>query len=89
MPIEQRINEFISAHQWGIKYPDKDYFEWHNRLTGSCYAGRMEFAAQHGLENLDGERTVEEFIALCRDSYGGKVIKALEQAYIENILGKG
>lgn len=83
MPEEERIAEFIKTHEWGKVYPDKDYFEWHHRLTGSCEMGRMEFARERGLESLDGSRTVEEFIKLCENSYGGSTIKKLKEAYKE------
>lgn len=36
----------------------------------------------HGL-SLEGESTVEEFIELTRNAYGGEVIRALEEAYGE------
>ncbi len=81
MPEEERIEEFVKAHKPNTIYPDKDFFDWHHRLTGSCEMGRMEFARSHGLEALDGSRTVEEFIALCENSYGGAVIKKLKEYY--------
>ena len=81
MPEEERIAEFVKAHDWGKVYPDKDFFDWHHRLTGSCEMGRMEFARSKGLESLEGSRTVEEFIALCESSYGGSIIKKLKEFY--------
>ena len=81
MPEEERIEEFVKAHKPKTVYPDKDFFDWHHRLTGSCEMGRMEFARAHGLEALDGSRTVEEFISLCENSYGGSIIKKLREYY--------
>ena len=81
MPEEERIAAFVEAHKPGKLYPDADYFEWHHRLTGSCDMGRMEFARAHGMEALDGRRTPEEFIVLCKDAYGGAVIRKLMPVY--------
>ena len=81
MPEDERIAAFVESHELGKEYPDSDYFEWHHRLTGSCEMGRMEFARERGLEKLDGKRTVEDFIRLCKDSYGGEIIRKLPDAY--------
>ena len=77
MPTEERIAEFWKCHKKGIKYPTKDFFEWHHKLTGSCLMGRQQFAKDHGVD-LDGEMTVEEFIKLTKNSFGGDIIKRLE-----------
>ncbi|MBQ7828023.1 MAG: hypothetical protein IJ386_07135, partial [Clostridia bacterium] len=83
MPEEERIEQFVEAHENGKVYPDKDFFDWHHRLTGSCELGRMTFAKNHGLEDLTGSRTVQEFIALCENDYGGSTIKKLKEYYPE------
>ena len=77
MPVEKRIAKFWTCHKRGIKYPTKDFFEWHHKLTGSCLMGRQQFAKDHGVD-LEGEMTVEEFIALTKNSFGGDIIKRLE-----------
>ena len=77
MPAEERIAEFWKCHKKGVKYPTKDFFEWHHKLTGSCLMGRQQFAKDHGVD-LDGEMTVEEFIELTKNSFGGDIIKKLE-----------
>ena len=81
MSEEERIEEFFKTFQWGINYPNEEFFIWHNRLTGSCEMGRRTFAADHGVD-LSGTMTVEAFIALTRDAYGGDIIKQLEQKYL-------
>ena len=83
MPLEDRIERFMSEHAWGVEYLDSDFFEWHHLLTGSCEMGRREFAAAHGLDKLEGKRTVESFIALTRNAYGGDVIRRLEEEYLK------
>ena len=81
MPEEERIASFIKEHPDKDKaYPNKDLFDWHNRLTGSCMAGRTAFVKDKGL-SLDGETTVTEFIRLTENAYGGSTIKALKKAY--------
>lgn len=78
MAVEKRIAEFWKYHKRGIKYPTKDFFEWHHKLTGSCLMGRQQFAKDHDVD-LEGEMTVEEFIALTKNSFGGDIIKRLEE----------
>lgn len=84
MPEEERIAEFVKAHEWGKQYPSVDYYGWHHRLTGSCDMGRSDFAKRHGYKLTDDELlTVEEFIKLTENSYGGSVIRKLREAYRE------
>lgn len=84
MPEEERIAEFVKTHEWGKQYPSVDYYEWHHRLTGSCDMGRSEFAKRHGYKLTNDELlTVEEFIKLTENSYGGSVIRKLREAYKE------
>ena len=77
MSVEKRIAAFWTCHKKGIKYPTKDFFEWHHKLTGSCLMGRQQFAKDHNVD-LDGEMTVEEFITLTKNAFGGDIIKRLE-----------
>ena len=82
MPLEERIGEFVKAHEWGKAYPSADYYGWHHKLTGSCEMGRSEFAAAHGYKlTADELLTVEEFIDLTKGSYGGDIIRRLREAY--------
>lgn len=78
MPAEERIAAFWACHKKGVKYPTKDFFEWHHKLTGSCFMGRQQFAKNHGVD-LDGEMMVEEFIALTKNAFGGDIIRKLEE----------
>ena len=81
MPEEERIAEFIKAHPDLEKaYPNEDLFIWHNKLTGSCLAGRKAFVKDRGL-TMEGETTVADFIKLTENAYGGSTIKALAKAY--------
>ena len=83
MPEEERIAAFVEAHPDKDKaYPNQDLFDWHNRLTGSCMAGRTAFIKDRGL-TLDGETTVTAFIELTKNAYGGHTIRELEKTYNE------
>lgn len=74
MPEDERIAKFTEAHSIHERYPNRDFFSWHHRLTGSCLQGRTAFAQDHGIE-LDGSMTTKEFLELTKDSYGGDVIR--------------
>lgn len=81
MPEAERITAFRREFPETDKpYPNKSLFEWHNRLTGSCLAGRRAFVQDHGL-SMDGETTVREFIRLTEDAYGGSTVRKLKKEY--------
>ena len=40
--------------------------------------GRQQFAKDHDV-NLEGEMTVEKFVTLTEDSFGGDIIRKLEE----------
>lgn len=77
MPEEDRIAEFWKCHEKGVKYPARDLYDWHHRLTGSCEMGRNTFAAEHGIDLNSDMFTVAEFVELCGKSYGGEIIRKL------------
>ena len=79
-PLEERIADF------NREFPDRDVkvdaarlFEWHHILTGSCLAGRKAFCEGRGLDYEHGHYTVNEFIRLTREAYGGEAIEKLEK----------
>ena len=81
MPEDERIAEFVKVYpEYRKPYPNRDLYDWHHRLTGSCEMGRNEFVSSNGL-NLDGETTVEDFVKLTRNSYGGSTIRKLPAQY--------
>lgn len=77
MPEGERIAAFWDEFKKGVKYPAKLFYDWHHRLTGSCEFGRNEFARQHGIDIENDEMTVEEFVDLTKNAYGGSIIKKL------------
>lgn len=79
MPEEDRIAEFWKCHEKGVKYPARDLYDWHHKLTGSCEMGRNTFAAEHGIDLNSDMFTVAEFVELCGKSYGGEIIRKLAE----------
>ena len=77
MPIEERIQAFLAECKPGIEYPAKEFYDWHHRLTGSCEMGRKAFAKEHGIDIEHGKMTLEAFLELTKNAYGGDVIKEI------------
>jgi len=75
MDIDSKIEEFIKLFGEG-KHSGHECFKWHGILTGSCELGRSEFVKEKGID-LDGKYTMEEFVAMVKDSYGDEIIKKL------------
>lgn len=84
MPEEKRIEAFLEAHGEDKKYPAQDLFDWHHRLTGSCMAGRKAFCMNHQIDLEHDSFTVDEFISLTKDDYGGSVIRNMAKKRREN-----
>ncbi len=74
--IEMFLKEFSDLTK---KYPAKDFYVWHNRLTGSCEMGRNSFVKNGGYDLENDTFTVQEFIEITKDAFGSYVIKLLEQ----------
>lgn len=80
MDEDEVIEKFLSEFKHGKKYKGTVFFDWHHYLTGSCLMGRESFVKNHGLD-LEAEYTVDEFISLCENDYGGEVIKHLKEVW--------
>lgn len=81
MEPDEKIEMFREKFNDGVKYPAREFWEWHHRLTGSCEFGRNAFVRDHGID-LDAEMyTVREFIDITKDAYGGEIIGRLEEYY--------
>ena len=61
------------------KYPARDFYVWHHRLTGSCEMGRNSFVKNGGYDLENDTFTVSEFIEITRNSYGGDIMRQLER----------
>ena len=77
MTIEERIKLFCNTFKKGEKYKGTQFFDWHNRLTGSCLFGRNQFVRNKGLD-LEATYTVDEFIKIVEFDFGSEIIKALK-----------
>ena len=80
MDTDETIECFLSTFEKEKKYPVKDFYEWHHYLTGSCEMGRRSFMRDRNI-TFDDMYTVDEFIALCEDSYGSETIKELKERW--------
>ena len=74
--IEEKIEMFNKQFNRFDKYIGEEFYKWHHILTGSCTAGRDNFVREN---NLDLKKTysVDEFIKITKNSYGGNIIKKL------------
>ena len=77
MEVEERIEMFLKEFEPNKKYKGSVFFDWHNKLTGSCEMGRKSFIRDNNL-SLDDEYTVDKFIAITENSYGSEIIKQLK-----------
>lgn len=77
---DDAIEKFLEHFKPNTLYKNREFFEWHNFLTGSCRIGRENFCANHGID-MDGESTPEYFIELTKGAYGGETIRKLEKHY--------
>ena len=83
MDTDETIDMFLEEFKPGIKYPAKDFYVWHNRLTGSCEMGRNHFVSTHNIDLENGLYTVEEFITITENDFGGNIIKKLKEKMAE------
>jgi hypothetical protein len=79
MPEEEQIEMFWKEFKRGVKYSATKFFDWHQRLTGSCEMGRKQFVKEHDIDLETDKYTVAEFIELTKESYGGNIIKKLKE----------
>ena len=76
---EERIEAFKKQFpDFSASVSAKELFHWHHVLTGSCKQGRMAFCQSKGIDIENDFFTINEFVELTKDSYGGEVIKRLK-----------
>ena len=77
MPIEERIEKFIEVFgSLDSEHTGKEFYDWHNILTGSCRMGRDKFCKENGID-LEKKYSVRHFLNITKNSYGGDVIKRI------------
>ena len=80
-PIEERIHDTVKKYPDPLRLiPNSELFSLHNVLTGSCEFGRKRFCERHGI-SLDCSMTMDQFISLTINDFGGNNIKLLAEAY--------
>lgn len=76
--IEERIDLFLNEFSLNKRYSGHKFYNWHNKLTGSCKMGRDAFVKDNDID-LDKTFTVSEFITIVERSYGDNIIKQLKE----------
>ena len=78
---EERIDKFLQEYpNKNKKYSGREFFNWHHLLTGSCEMGRKQFCKDNNID-IDAEYTPMEFLNICKDAYGGDIIKQVIKRY--------
>lgn len=80
MDTKEAIEEFRKKFKDGRKYKGTTFFKWHHNLTGSCLMGRESFVKNNEID-LNKMYSVQEFIKLTENDFGGSVIRELKQYY--------
>ena len=77
MPIEERIDKFIEVFgSLDSEHTGKEFYDWHNILTGSCRMGRDKFCEDNNID-LTKKYSVRYFLNITKNSYGGDIIKKI------------
>lgn len=75
---EERLEAFKEHFKdFSQLYPAKELFHWHRILTGSCKQGREAFCRSHGIDLEKDFFTIDQFVRMTKDSYGGDIVKKL------------
>ena len=78
---EERIESFKNHFSdFSASVSAKELFYWHHVLTGSCKQGRLSFCKSKGIDIENDFFTINEFIEITKDSYGGDIIKKLKDS---------
>ncbi len=79
LPTEERIKKFKEKFKdFTEKFKAVEFYDWHFFLTGSCEMGRNSFVKNNGIDLENDLLTVNEFIQLTKNSYGGETINLLK-----------
>ena len=81
MPVGERIKKFVEIFgSLDSEHKGKDFYDWHNILTGSCRMGRDAFCKAHNID-LEKMYTVRYFLEITKESYGRDVINQVCEFY--------
>ena len=78
LPVEDRIAAFKEVIKGMDKIPAQILYDSHTLLTGSCDMGKDEFIRSNNI-NMKSSYTLDQFISMTKDQYGGDVIKQLKE----------
>ena len=67
MSDDERIEQFCESFVKNKKYKGTVFYDWHNKLTGSCVFGRDQFVRDNGLD-LELLYSVDEFIEIVKNA---------------------
>ena len=76
--VEEKIEQFKAKFKKGVAYSASLFYDWHTLLTGSCKSGKDMWIDQNRID-LNSKMTVEQFIELTQNAYGGDVIRRLSE----------
>ena len=77
-PIEKRIENFKKQFKnYDKKFKASLFYDWHFKLTGSCKMGRDSFVKNNNINLSKDKLSVDEFVKLTENQYGGEIIKRL------------
>ena len=79
MDTDEAIDRFLNTFDFEKKYPAKAFYKWHHILTGSCEMGRNHFVEKHGIDLDKDMYTVQEFIDMTKNDYGGDIILKIQE----------
>lgn len=78
MNPDEAISAFLEKFDPKKTYTGHDFYQWHHYLTGSCEMGRNAFVKARGID-LNDTFSVDEFIDICINEYGGEIIQELRE----------
>ena len=79
MDTDEKIAAFLKEFQPDVKYPARLFYEWHHKLTGSCEFGRNAFVKNHDIDLENGMYTVQEFVEITENDFGGDIIRQVKE----------
>lgn len=82
VPVEDRIQEFVSTHKLGEKYTVSELRYWTRRLTLACYGGVEDFVKAHNLKDDDLWETMD-YLDLVLDKHDNRVLRKVKDMYME------
>ena len=80
IPLEERIQQFVDTHPLDKMFPNKELFEWHDILTGSCMVGKYQFCRKQNVD-LSKETTTLDFLNLVKNHYKSDIIQQVLNKY--------